>query len=401
MIGENTATRRVADELRLQEILAPASGSLPLASAGGRRAHPRPIHKIKDLHSRKNIDAILHRECARCERNGHEFSLVIIGSAGDSSPRQLKRLAGYLCHRARATDEIGWFDSQRLCVVLPDTSEEGAIAFVSAYSESANHRGLSPICDVLSYHGQMHSDNERLTAEQIAKGIEEAGRDIPLEQQRQFPTMQLVESRMVTNLLVRPLPWWKRLVDLGVGGITLLAALPVMGFIALMIKFSDRGPVFFSQSRAGLGGKPFTIYKFRTMITDAEAIKDQLREKSEQDGPAFKIKHDPRITRIGRILRETSLDELPQLFNVLKGDMSLVGPRPLPVEESNRCATWHRRRLDVTPGLTCIWQIKGRGNVTFAEWIRMDRRYIRARTFWVDLKLILMTLPAVLLRRGR
>ncbi len=401
MIGQDTATRRVADEIRLDEILAPASRSLPLTSVDARRARPRPIHKIKDLHSRKNIDAILHRECARCERNGHEFSLVIIGTAGDSTPRQLKRLAGYLCRRARATDEIGWFDSRRLCVVLPDTSEEGAIAFASDYTESANHRGLSPVCDVLSYHGQMHSDNERLTAEQIATGIEEAGRDIPLEQQRQFPTMQLVESRMVTNLLVRPLPWWKRLVDLGIGSMTLLAALPVMAFIALMIKFSDRGPVFFSQRRAGLGGKPFTIYKFRTMIMGAEAIKDQLREKSEQDGPAFKIKHDPRITRIGRFLRETSLDELPQLFNVLKGDMSLVGPRPLPVEESNRCATWHRRRLDVTPGLTCIWQIKGRGNVTFAEWIRMDRRYIRARTFWVDLKLILMTVPAVLLRRGR
>jgi lipopolysaccharide/colanic/teichoic acid biosynthesis glycosyltransferase len=401
MIGQDTATLRVADNSRLEEALAPARRSLSLTSAGVGRARPRPIHKIRDLHSRKNIDAILHRECARCERNGHEFCLVVIGMAGNGSPRQLKRLAGYLCRRARGTDEIGWFDSRRLCVVLPDTSEEGAVAFVSDYTESANHRGLSPVCNVLSYHGQMHSDNERLTAEQIATGIEEAGRDISVEPQRRFPTMRLVESRMVTNLLVHPLPWWKRLVDLGIGSLTLLAALPVMAGIAIMIKFSDRGPVFFSQRRAGLGGRPFTIYKFRTMITDAESIKEQLREKSEQDGPAFKIKHDPRITRIGRFLRETSLDELPQLYNVLKGDMSLVGPRPLPVEESNRCATWHRRRLDVTPGLTCIWQIKGRGNVTFAEWIRMDRRYIRARTFWVDLKLILMTLPAVLLRRGR
>lgn len=401
MIGQDTATFRVADESSLEQALAPGRRSLPSRSVGSRRARPRPIHKIKDLHSRKNIDAILHRECARCERNGHEFCLVVIGIADNRPPRELNRLAGFLCRRARSTDEIGWFDSRRLCVVLPDTSEEGAVAFVGDYTESANHRGLSPVCNVLSYHGQMHSDNERLTAEQIAVGIEEAGRDMPLGPQRRFPAMQLVASSVVTNLLVRPLPWWKRLVDVVLGSITLLAALPAMAVIALTIKMSDRGPVFFSQRRAGLGGKPFTIYKFRTMITDAEAKKDQLRKESEQDGPAFKIKHDPRITRIGRFLRETSLDELPQLFNVLKGDMSLVGPRPLPVEESNRCATWHRRRLDVTPGLTCIWQIKGRGNVSFAEWIRMDRRYIRARNFWVDLKLILMTVPAVLLRRGR
>jgi lipopolysaccharide/colanic/teichoic acid biosynthesis glycosyltransferase len=401
MIGHDTATLRVADGSRLEEALAPASRSLSLRSVGAHRARPRPIHKIKDLHSRKNIDAILHRECARCERNGHEFCLVVIGMPENRPPRQLKRLAGFLCRRARGTDEIGWFDSQRLCVVLPDTSEEGAVAFVSDYTESANHRGLSPVCNVLSYHGQMHSDNERLTAEQIAVGIEEAGEDIPLGRQTRFPAMRLVGSSMVTNLLVRPLPWWKRIVDMVFGSLTLLAALPAMAVIALTIKMSDRGPVFFSQRRAGLGGKPFTIYKFRTMITDAESKKEQLRKKSEQDGPAFKIKHDPRITRIGRFLRETSLDELPQLFNVLRGDMSLVGPRPLPVEESNRCATWHRRRLDVTPGLTCIWQIKGRGSVSFAEWIRMDRRYIRARNFWVDLKLILMTVPAVLLRRGR
>jgi lipopolysaccharide/colanic/teichoic acid biosynthesis glycosyltransferase len=401
MIGQDSATLRVADESSLGETLAPARRSLLLKSVVARRARPRPIHRIKDLHSRSNIDAILYRECARCERNGHEFSLIVIGAGGKNAPRQLKRLAAYLCRRARGTDEVGWFDSQHLCVVLPDTSQEGAVAFVSDYTETANHRGLSPVCNVLGYHGQKHSDNELLTAEQIAIGIEEAGRDIQVEHPRKLPVAQLVESRRITNLLVRPLPWWKRAVDLCFGTLILLAALPAMGVIALMIKFSDRGPVFFTQLRAGLGGRPFTIFKFRTMITDAEAKKHELRAKSEQDGPAFKIKHDPRITRIGRFLRETSLDELPQLFNVLKGEMSLVGPRPLPVEESNRCATWHRRRLDVTPGLTCIWQIKGRSSVTFAEWIRMDRRYIRARSFWTDLKLILLTVPSVLLRRGR
>jgi len=400
MIGQETATLRVADESHLSQDFPPARFSLPRKPGGSRRARPRPIHKIKSLHSREDIDAILHRECARSERNGHEFCLVVIGMADNSAPRQLNRLAGFLCRRSRSTDEVGWFDSRRLCVVLPDTSEEGAVAFVRDYTECANHRGLSPVCNILSYRGQTHSDNERLTAEQIAVGIEEAGQDIPLNQKRS-PAVQLVASRNVTNLLVRPLPWWKRLLDVSVGSLILAAAMPVMAIIAIAIKLSDRGPVLFSQRRAGLGGKPFTIYKFRTMITNAEAQKAQLRHKSEQDGPAFKIKHDPRITRVGRLLRETSLDELPQLFNVLKGDMSLVGPRPLPVEESNRCATWHRRRLDVTPGLTCIWQVTGRSSVSFAEWIRMDRRYIRAQTFWVDVKLILMTVPAVLLRRGR
>jgi lipopolysaccharide/colanic/teichoic acid biosynthesis glycosyltransferase len=194
---------------------------------------------------------------------------------------------------------------------------------------------------------------------------------------------------------------WKRLIDMTVGSLGLLLALPIMAAVALAIKASGSGPILFKQRRSGLGGKPFTIYKFRTMVVDAESKKAQLRHQSEQDGPAFKIKHDPRITRVGRILRESSLDELPQLFNVLKGDMSLVGPRPLPVEESNLCATWHRRRLDVTPGLTCIWQIQGRSSVSFAEWIRMDRRYIRALSIWQDIKLILLTVPSVLARRGR
>ncbi len=213
--------------------------------------------------------------------------------------------------------------------------------------------------------------------------------------------LRLHSAGDVAGLLVRPLPTWKRLIDITVGCVGLLLAMPVMVAVSLAIKASGPGPILFKQKRSGLGGKPFTIYKFRTMVVDAEAKKAQLRSKSEQDGPAFKIKHDPRITRVGRILRETSLDEIPQLINVLKGDMSLVGPRPLPVEESNLCASWHRRRLDVTPGLTCIWQIHGRSSVTFAEWIRMDRRYIRALSIWQDIKLILLTVPSVLARRGR
>ncbi|MGD0139492.1 MAG: sugar transferase [Tepidisphaeraceae bacterium] len=401
MVAQDSAAVRIADQPHMESELAPAWMALVPGRRGAVRARPRPIHRLKSLHSRRDIDAILHRECARCERNGHEFCLVVIRQADGGAARRLARLAKMLCRRARATDEIGWFEPRHLCVVLPDTPAEGALSFVRDFTESANHRGLSPICNVLGYRGQAHSDNERLSVAQIARGIDEAGQDVQAGLRGRILPMRPVSAGEVSNLLVRPLPWWKRMIDVLGGGAILAATLPVMAVVALAVKVSDRGPVLFRQRRAGLGGKPFTIYKFRTMIVDAEAKKRRLEHKSEQDGPAFKIKHDPRITRVGRFLRETSLDELPQLFNVLLGDMTLVGPRPLPLEESNRCATWHRRRLDVTPGLTCIWQVHGRSNVNFTEWIRMDRRYIRSRSLWQDLKLIVMTIPSVLLRRGR
>jgi lipopolysaccharide/colanic/teichoic acid biosynthesis glycosyltransferase len=173
-----------------------------------------------------------------------------------------------------------------------------------------------------------------------------------------------------------------------------------MAAAALAVRLSGPGPILFTQRRAGLGGRPFTIFKFRTMTTDAEALKASLRALSERDGPAFKLTDDPRVTRVGKFLRSTSIDELPQLWNVLKGEMSLVGPRPLPLDESDGCTRWQRHRLDVTPGLTCIWQVSGRSTVSFAQWVRMDMKYIRRRTFLHDLWILVRTVPAVVLRKG-
>jgi lipopolysaccharide/colanic/teichoic acid biosynthesis glycosyltransferase len=206
--------------------------------------------------------------------------------------------------------------------------------------------------------------------------------------------------RQLETLLARPMPLWKRAVDLAGATIALVVLSPVMILAALAVKLTSRGPIIFKQRRAGLGGRPFTILKFRTMCTDAEARKPRLLTQSEQDGPAFKLGNDPRITAAGKILRMTSIDELPQLWNVIRGEMSLVGPRPLPIEESNSCDLWHRRRLEVTPGMTCIWQIEGRSRVTFDEWMRMDARYVRRRRLAHDLWLLIKTIPAVLFSRG-
>jgi lipopolysaccharide/colanic/teichoic acid biosynthesis glycosyltransferase len=199
---------------------------------------------------------------------------------------------------------------------------------------------------------------------------------------------------------VEPMPVWKRVFDLVGASIGLVLLAPLLAVAAVGIKLTSRGPVIFKQKRTGLGGRVFTIYKFRTMCVNAERYQAELRKHNEQDGPAFKLTNDPRVTRIGKLLRKTSIDELPQLINVLKGDMSLVGPRPLPVKEQDGCVPWQRHRLNVTPGLTCIWQVDGRSEVTFDEWVRMDVKYMRRRSLWSDLSILLRTVPSVLMRKG-
>jgi lipopolysaccharide/colanic/teichoic acid biosynthesis glycosyltransferase len=218
--------------------------------------------------------------------------------------------------------------------------------------------------------------------------------------EREDLSLRPVVALPMETLLIRPMPLWKRVVDLVGASVGLVVCAPVLVGVGLAVKISSRGPLIFTQQRAGLGGRPFTMYKFRTMVADAEKQLERLRRLNEQDGAAFKMRNDPRVTRVGRFLRKMSLDELPQLWNVLKGDMTLVGPRPLPSQQSQLCAQWQRRRLDVTPGLTCIWQVKGRSQVKFDDWVRMDMCYIRQRTFWQDMKILLQTTPAVLKGRG-
>ncbi|MGI6776625.1 MAG: sugar transferase [Acetivibrionales bacterium] len=188
----------------------------------------------------------------------------------------------------------------------------------------------------------------------------------------------------------------KRLFDIALSLIAIIFLVPVFLVIALLIKLTSPGPVIFSQERSGFKGRVFRMYKFRSMVVDAEKQIKRLEGMNEVSGPMFKIRNDPRITAVGKVIRKTSLDELPQLFNILKGDMSIVGPRPPIVGEVVKYDTWHKLRLSVRPGLTGLWQISGRNSLGFEEMIRLDLKYIKERSFWYDLRIILRTIPTLL-----
>ncbi len=192
----------------------------------------------------------------------------------------------------------------------------------------------------------------------------------------------------------------KRIIDLFGAFAGLVLAMPLMLITATAIKLESRGPILFRHVRLGQDGRPFVMFKFRSMCQEASVLQTQLASQNGVPGPVFKIPSDPRMTRVGRIIRKYSLDELPQLWNVLRGEMSLVGPRPPIPDEVARYHPWQRERLAVKPGLTCTWQVSGRSDIPFDEWIQMDIEYVRTRSLLMDLKLLLLTVPAVISARG-
>jgi lipopolysaccharide/colanic/teichoic acid biosynthesis glycosyltransferase len=374
------------------------------------------------LHTAEVFRALLERERLRSDRSGAVFSLAAftIGPPNDSGGEHT--LARILRERLRALDDAGLLADGRIAALLPETPPRGAWALADDILLRYEQTGGRIRCEVFAYPAcrefrfdlaaQPPGQNGHAAP---SAGDSAGGGSTPLDRRRRLSDSrdhgpdvsngaEAGDDREVASLealLAEALPPWKRGLDLlGASAIVLLAS-PLMLAAAVAVKLSSSGPVLFAQRRDGLGGRPFTMYKFRTMAVDAEQRKAQLRAFSEQDGPAFKMTHDPRVTRVGRLLRASSIDELPQLWNVLRGEMSLVGPRPLPCDESAACEAWQRRRLTVTPGLTCIWQVAGRSLVSFAEWVRMDLQYVGRRTPLHDLKLLLLTVPALLLRRGK
>ena len=183
----------------------------------------------------------------------------------------------------------------------------------------------------------------------------------------------------------------KRLIDIICSFVGILVLSPLFIIIAIIVKFTSKGPVFFSQKRVGRNGKEFDMYKFRSMVVNAEELKEKLAAQNEMSGPMFKMKDDPRVTKVGKFIRKTSIDELPQLWNILKGDMSLVGPRPSLPKEVAQFDEWMYKRLEVKPGLTCYWQVSGRNNIDFEDWMKLDVKYVEERNLWIDIKLIFKT----------
>jgi lipopolysaccharide/colanic/teichoic acid biosynthesis glycosyltransferase len=370
---------------------------------------PAPADPVDLLHSVERMRAILHRERQRADRGKSSFALLALTFPARCDEEQAAALGRVLRDRIRVTDDAGWIAARRLGVILPETPVEGAWKLAADLRELLPAGLARPECDVYAYPSSPadgepvddrheHSHNGRAlvaNGKAATNGKHEAngnGKHAPAKERR--------EARPMHAFFVQPLPMWKRAIDVALAGSALILGAPLFAAVAAAIKLTSRGPVFFAQQRDGLGGRRFDIYKFRTMLVGADGMKAQLRAQSEQDGPAFKLKNDPRVTRLGRLLRRTCIDELPQLWNVLKGDMSIVGPRPMCSKEAAHCAQWQRKRLDVTPGLTCIWQVYGGTKVPFVEWMRMDLRYVRARSLWKDLRLMAMTVPAVIHRDG-
>lgn len=202
--------------------------------------------------------------------------------------------------------------------------------------------------------------------------------------------LNLNSEAVITDITIG-YKFFKRVIDIvcSLSGLLLLS--PVLIIVSILIKLESDGPIIFSQDRIGYKGQKFKMYKFRSMVVNAEELKKKLAERNEMSGPMFKMKNDPRVTKVGRFIRKTSIDELPQLINILKGEMSLVGPRPSLPKEVKEFEPWMMERLEVKPGLTCYWQVSGRNDIDFEDWMKLDIKYVRERSFCLDMKLIFKT----------
>lgn len=391
------------------------------------RPRARLADATRNALSAPEFARFLERERCLADRGTRRFSLLVLerrcplgGETRGASRRGRNALAQFArqaCQHLRSTDVVGHLDAERVEVLLTDTEPAGA-EFVARWVDQVRAElGLDleqtiyvyPSVEEMTTTGEPDGAprEDFPHAGEIGTGHVNGPVDGHARIALRGAHVQTGSARAVSwamaDLWPRlgvPTPRWKRSLDIAVSASALLMLSPIFAVIALAIRLDSPGPVIFRQKRAGRSARPFAFYKFRSMIADAEAGRSALADKNEQDGPVFKIRGDPRITRVGRWLRRWSIDELPQLWNVLKGDISLVGPRSPTLDEVSEYERWQLRRLCVTGGITCIWQVSGRSKVGFIDWMRLDMRYLASRNLWLDLRLLALTLPAVISGRG-
>jgi lipopolysaccharide/colanic/teichoic acid biosynthesis glycosyltransferase len=395
---------------------------------------PQPSSIVPEVLARDEFRRLIARERSRADRVVSELSLVVLDlSHANWRDLQPAEFLFAIQGRVRETDAVGWFDRKSLGILLPDTSSVGAYKVATDLRERLHWSPSQASWRIYTYPRERFPDQEsddhddrfemrstkargwfgQGSAARAAR-TDSAPRRTPTRLQSvASPDYLAAEQGIDTPEPIAPIEFGAlntvleprrsrlaRCFDVAASALGLVLVSPVLLVAGVAIKLTSPGPMFFRQQRMGQGGRPFSFYKLRTMCADAEARKKDLMSLNEQSGPVFKVTRDPRITPVGRILRKTSIDELPQLWNVLKGDMTLVGPRPPLPAEVAEYERWQRRRLDIAGGLTCIWQISGRSTIQFDDWVRMDLRYARASNWWLDLKILALTVPAVVTGRG-
>lgn len=371
---------------------------------------------VSTLLSAEEFRAILKHECARCDRNGHEFSLVLIDTEHAGKKRHMNHFVRYIIQRMRMTDELGWFDERHIGVFLPETSGDGAQAFIrDICSEICEEVCQDNHCRSYTYPSPLPagiSGNGRAQEPRGGDGDRPSGADrsSPPEEHsdaqfhselktyinhRQCGGDELKEMLMGTRL-----PIWKRTLDIIGSLIGLVILSPVFLVISAYIKIVSPGPVFFRQERIGYLGRPFTMWKFRTMRTNADTHvhEEYLKSLISSDEEMVKLDHnrDDRLIPLAGLMRKTCIDELPQLINVLLGDMSLVGPRPCLRYEAEEFQLWQNQRFHTLPGMTGLWQVSGKNRTTFKQMMRLDIRYSRRGSPYMDLLIFAKTVPAII-----
>lgn len=374
----------------------------------------------------------MQRERCRVDRNSHVYSVAVFTvDARKVTGPSAAQIAEVLVQRMRGTDEAGWFDDDHLAVILDDTGPTGAWKFCQDVSGLIEKKcGLKPECRVYAYSSlpnsndrdangpgglRRHNDSDDRPQtggpEDHPRMVNDRDRQPAAQPEpvgvsrecRTEPSCPPVEN--LTPYLVPRIARIKRLMDVSIAGIMLVLLTPLFLAVAALIKIVSRGPVFFRQERIGFMGRPFRMWKFRTMKVNADssAHRRYLAELIQSDaspddrsGKAMrKIANDPRIIPLGNLLRKCCIDELPQLFNVLKGQMSLIGPRPPIPYEVEEYQHWHRGRFDTIPGMTGLWQVNGKNRTTFKQMVRYDITYARHMSLWMDVKILAGTIPAI------